>query len=71
LSKFEEALDCFDEAIAIEKENPKYWLHKGIVYEAMIAAFEKEKGPQLPKLRSVKPEEQFMDENLEKVKNLI
>ena len=37
----------------------------------MIAAFEKEKGPQLPKLRSVKPEEQFMDENLEKVKNLI
>ena len=33
--------------------NPKYWHHKGIVYEAMIKEMEEQHGPQLAKIKSV------------------
>jgi tetratricopeptide (TPR) repeat protein len=38
--KFFEALESYQEAIMIHDMNPKYWHHKGIVYEAMIKDLE-------------------------------
>jgi len=43
--KFDKAIECYDEAISVNTQNPKYWLHKGIVYEAMISKIESELGP--------------------------
>jgi tetratricopeptide (TPR) repeat protein len=33
---FLEARDAYEEAIKLQNMNPKYWHHKGLVYEAMI-----------------------------------
>jgi len=50
IGQYSDAIDCYEEAISIQDDIPKYWLHKGIVYEAMIAKIEKDKGHQLDKL---------------------
>ena len=51
---FLEARDAYEEAIKLQNMNPKYWHHKGLVYEAMIQDLEEKHGPQLVKLKSVK-----------------
>ena len=53
-NRFTEALESYQEAIMINDMNPKYWHHKGIVYEAMIKDLEAQHGPQLVKIKSVK-----------------
>jgi tetratricopeptide (TPR) repeat protein len=50
--EFELALENYQEAIDVNCQNAKYWLHKGIVYEAMINDIEQKHGPQLKKLKT-------------------
>lgn len=45
IKKFDLAIENFDEAISVNANNPKYWLHKGIVFESMIANIEFDTGP--------------------------
>jgi len=61
IGQYSDAIDCYEEAISIQDDIPKYWLHKGIVYEAMIAKIEKDKGPQLNRLDEDADSEHFQD----------
>lgn len=70
IKKFDLAIENFDEAISVNANNPKYWLHKGIVFESMIANIEFDTGPQLIKMKNEKPED-FNDQALDEVKHCV